>query len=91
MIRVPITEDSLRTAYRRIQDFSAVHHGQEDYDEAFTVLRESLGIDIEMIATMTELTEETIDSGDDDKDTLMAGVLFGLMMGLIASDYASET
>lgn len=77
-------------AVGRIKDFQTVHDGKEDHDEAFTILRESLGIDLETLATTQELTEEVLPSTTGDYN-FMSGVLFGLIVGLIASDYASET
>lgn len=88
MIEVPLNEDSLRTAIRRIHDFAAVHqHGnQSDMGEAFTVLRESLGITDDMLSEYVEWAERFLDS-----DSAGAPMTLGLMVGLIAADDASQS
>ncbi len=85
MIEIPLNEDSLGAAIRRIYDFAAVHqHGDAtDRDEALTVLRESLGITDEVLLQFTGWIEEFI--GDES-----AGALLGLMVGLIAADHESQ-
>jgi hypothetical protein len=89
VIRVPLTEDSLRAAFGRIADFKAVHHGDEDVSEPFQILSESLGVTPELTETLYELSDELFVEDVTD-DHLLVGVLFGLMLGLIASDHASE-
>lgn len=89
MIRVPLDEDSLREAFGRIEDFKAVHQGDEDLLEPFGILSESLGITPELIVTLRELAEKLFEL-DVTEEHLLAGIFFGLMVGLIASDYASE-
>lgn len=77
-------------AFRRIEDFKAVHDGEEDVSAPFTILRESLGITEEIVHTLYELAEKLF-VDDVTEDHMLSGVLFGLIVGLIASDYASET
>ena len=89
MIKVPLTEDSLRTAFGRIQDFKAVHKGDDDLVEPFAILSESLGITPELTSTLYELAEELF-IDDVTEDHLLTGILFGLIVGLIAADHASE-
>lgn len=89
MIKVPLTEDSLRAAFRRIEDFQAVHDGKDDYEEAFVILRESLGLDLDLNTILHILMHSFLGDVSDDTD-FMSGVLFGIMVGLIAADYASE-
>lgn len=77
-------------AFRRIEDFKAVHDGEEDVSAPFTILRESLGITKDTVHTLYELAENLF-VDDVTEDHMLSGVLFGLIVGLIASDYASET
>lgn len=89
MIKVPLTEDSLRKAFGRIEDFKAVHEGDEDLREPFAILSESLGITSELTGTLYELAEDLF-IDDVTEDHMLAGIIFGLIVGLIASDHASE-
>ncbi len=68
----------------RIDDFVAVHDGDDDVMEPFTVLRESLGITDDMMREYTEWADTVIFT---DTPTPDAASLFGLIMGLIASDH----
>lgn len=74
-------------AFQRIHDFEAVHHGQEDTKEAFAILRESLGIDTDLMGILAKEESELF---GDKMEEILVGSLFGLMVGLIAADYASE-
>lgn len=76
-------------AFRRIEDFKAVNDGK-NLNAPFTILRESLGITEETVHTLYELAEKLF-VDDVTEDHMLSGVLFGLIVGLIASDYASET
>ena len=91
MIRVPLTEDSLRVAFSRIRDFQTVHAGKEDYEEAFVILSESLGVGTDSVAIILTLMEDFLGEEASEDPQFMSGTLFGLMVGLIAADYASET
>jgi hypothetical protein len=82
VIEVPLKEDSLRVAMRRIQDFSSVHYGTGEYMEPLTILRESLGITDEIQNELTEWCDTFLE------DDVAAPVLLGVMMGLIAADHA---
>lgn len=86
MINVPLTEEALKTALGRFSDFKLVHEGKGDYREAFSILRESLGVSNDVLVMLQEGIEEIL-NGDDPE--LIAGTLFGLLIGLIAADYAS--
>lgn len=89
MIRRPLTEDSLGEAMRRFEEFAVVHHGKGDYEEALTVLRESLGIDQDRLEQYRERIIDIL--GADGADPgFLSGSLLGLIVGLIAADYASE-
>lgn len=82
MIEVPITQDSLRVAMRHIQDFTAIHYGKGDYQEPLAILRESLGITEEMLAELAEWADDFF------SEDSSAPLILGVMMGLIAADYA---
>lgn len=76
-------------AFGRIEDFKAVHMGDKDVLRPFGILSDSLGITEELTGTLLELSEELFVE-DVTNDRLLPGILLGLMVGLIASDYASE-
>lgn len=85
MIEVPLTEDSLRAALGRIQDFVRVHDGDDDVLPPFTVLRESLGITDELMELYSEWAEILLS-----QEGVAAPMLLGLIVGLIAADYGSQ-
>ena len=68
----------------RINDFVAVHDGDDDVMKSFTVLRESLGITNDLMQEFIEWADTVIFTDTPSPD---AAVLFGLIMGLIASDH----
>jgi hypothetical protein len=82
VIDVPLTEDSLKVAMRRIQDFASVHYGKGEYLEPLVILRESLGITDEMMEELSEWADELFTTD------ISGPLLLGVMMGLIASDHA---
>lgn len=88
MIAVPLTEENLRAAFRRIRDFQTVHTGKDDQKQkqAFVILSDSLGVTTEMIGVISEELEGV----SIDADEYLAGTLFGLMVGLIAADHGQE-
>ena len=69
---------------RRIEDFIAIHD-ETDVTHATTVLREGLGITDDLMKEFTEWANSVVYSRrDPDPD---AAALFGLIVGLIASDH----
>ena len=88
MIDHPVTSEALLHAMRRIQDFSTVQSGEEwgEQLQALLVLRESLGLDDELL-TQFDLWATSF-LGDDE---LSVPMMMGLMIGLIAADYAAAT
>lgn len=78
-------------AIGRIRDFQAVQGGKEEYGEAFAILRESLGMDLDTITVLYELVKDLLGDELAEDETFMSGVIFGLMVGLIAADHATET
>lgn len=91
MIEVPLTEEALRGAFQRIHDFKVVHKGEDDIWEYWLVLRKSLGIDEERIAQIVGEAERVFNTPEEKDDAyFFPGLLFGLVLGLIAADYARE-
>lgn len=88
MIKVPLTEDSLRVALKRITDFQVVNRGKDEYNDAFMVLSESLGLDEDMLDILLDFMTDFF--GDELDHEFSAGTIFGLIVGLIAADYGQE-
>lgn len=84
MIETPLTEEALRAARRRIDDFVAVHSDDESVLPAFTVLREGLGITDELMKEFIDWANRVVFTEEPDPD---ATALFGLIVGLIAADH----
>lgn len=83
MIKSPLSEDSLKWACRRIEDFYAVHELDETHqaEAAVGTLRRSLGISDAAIAEFDQWCRAYLDEGES------VGLLtLGLMIGLIAAD-----
>lgn len=91
MIAVPLTGDALQAAFQRIRDFSSVHTGEEYPTDAWRILQGSLGIDEDRIAQILEEGGELFNLTEEDDEHFFPGLMFGLMLGLIAADYAKET
>lgn len=91
MIAVPLTEEALRVAFQRIHDFKSVHSGEENIIEPWEVLRGSLGIDTARVEQIVGESEELFNRSEGDDEHFYPGVLFGLVLGLIAADYGQET
>lgn len=90
MIKHPLTVEALRDATGHMSDFKAVHDGKGDYQKALSILRESLGIDTEAEEEYADWLKEIHRTGDPDP-AFLGGALLGLIVGLIAADYVSET
>lgn len=91
MIETPLTIPALSWACRRIENFYLVHQGSEwaEKIEALMILRDSLGIDDELMNQFVMWSEEFLDV--DEAKEYAAAMMIGLMIGLIAADYQSET
>lgn len=83
MIERPLTEEALEYAQSRLEDFYEVQRRNERKDQAFTVLRTSMGLDETLSAHLKEWVESFV--GPD----YTPGVLLGLVLGLIAADHES--
>lgn len=84
MIETPLTEEALRAAQQRFEDFIAVHEAEDDVSEPFAVLRESLGITDEIMRQYTDWADAVVFHVEPSTE---AATLFGLMVGLIAADH----
>jgi hypothetical protein len=91
VIAVPLTEDSLREAFRRLRDFKSVHTGEEYPREAWRILEGSLGLDERMKEVVLEEVADVFHTSEDDDDHFLPGLLAGIMLGLIAADHAKES
>jgi hypothetical protein len=89
VIKNPLTHDALRGATSHMSDFKAVHDGKGNYQEALSILRESLGIDTEAEEAYAEWLKSIHRTGEPEP-SFLGGALLGLIMGLIAADYVSE-
>lgn len=81
----PITEDSLKEAISRFNDFRAVHQGNGDYGTALGILHESLGSNTDMTLELSDWAEENFVFSEE--EGIGGAVLLGYIIGLMAVSY----
>lgn len=88
MIETPVSVESLTWACRRVEDFYTVHKDGElpDVVEAVTVLRNSLGVNDELMDGFEAWAHEWLDGA-----MSMGEMTLGFMIGLIALDREHES
>ena len=76
-----ISEEALRYAYQRVEDWIAVQRGQKDRAQALQTIFEGLGFGPDDREEFLDWQRKTIPEADD------ASTLVGLLIGLLIRQY----